>query len=183
MQPLQIITIILAVLVVAAVAYWVYERNRARQLRNRFGSEYDRRVAQADDRREAESELARSEERVRNLKARPLSDADRARFIEEWRQCQKRFVDDPAAAVEGADRTVTEIMRVRGASVDDPYDRVSDICAAYPEHAADYREASDIIIRHHRGLASTDELRQAFVNFRSLFDEMVSEEEQLKRAS
>jgi len=183
MQPLQIITIIVAVLVVAAVAYWVYERNRSRQLQRHFGSEYDRRVAQVGDRREAESELGRSEERVRNLKAPPLSDADRARFIEEWRLCQKRFVDDPAAAVEGADRIVTEIMRVRGASVDDPYDRVSDICAAYPEHADGYREATDIIIRHHRGLASTDELRLAFVNFRSLFDEMVGEEEQLKRAS
>ena len=183
MQPLQIITIIVAVLVVAAVAYWVYQRNRTRQLRTRFGPEYDRAVVQAGDRREGEAELARSEERVRNLKAHPLSDADRGRFIHEWRLCQRRFVDDPGAAVQGADRIVTEIMRLRGGSVDDPYDRVNDICAAYPKHALDYREANDIIIRYHRGLASTNELRKAFVNFRSLFDEMLGDVEELKRAS
>jgi hypothetical protein len=183
MQPLQIITIIVAVFVVAAVAYWVYQRSRTRQLRAHFGPEYDRAVVQTGDRREAEAELSRSEERVRNLKAHSLSDTDRARFIQEWQLCQRRFVDDPGAAVEGADRIITEIMRLRGASVDDPYDRVNDICAAYPKHAIDYREANDIIISYHRGLASTDELRKAFVNFRSLFDEMLGSEEELKRAS
>jgi len=131
----------------------------------------------------AKPNFARSEERVRDIKARPLSDAERTKFIDEWRLCQRRFIDDPAAAVEGADRIVTEVMRVRGASVDDPYDLVNDICAAYPEHAIDYREASDVIVRYHRGLASTDELRKAFVNFRSLFDEMLGHEEELKRAS
>src|SRR5262249_40812494 len=105
------------------------------------------------------------------------------RFIHEWRLCQRRFVDDPGAAVQGADRVVTEIMRLRGGSGGDPYDRVNDIFAADSKHSLRFRGAEDIIIRYHRGLASTNELRKAFVNFRSLFDEMLGDVEELKRAS
>ena len=184
MQIWEIVAIAVAIIVVAAVGWWIYERNRTRHLRERFGSEYDRRVTELGNRRRAESDLARSEARVQKLKVRPLSASDRAKFLDEWRLCQARFVDDPAGAVNDADRIVTEIMRTRGYAVDDPYDRVTDVCAAYPAQAANYREANDIVIRHHRGNTSTEDLRKAFVHFRSLFDEMlVGGEQELRRAS
>src|SRR5438067_1438504 len=127
MQLWQIIAIGVAIIVAAGVGLWIYQRNRTRHLRERFGPEYDRRVAQLGSLR-AESELAHSEAKVEKLKVRPLSASDRARFLEEWRLCQARFVDDPPGAVDEADRIVSDIMRTRGYAVDDPYDRVADIC-------------------------------------------------------
>jgi hypothetical protein len=185
MQVWQVIAIGVAVVIIAAgLAWFIYQRNRTRHLRERFGPEYDRRIAERGDRRRAESELAYSEMKAEKLKVLPFSPTDRTRFLAEWRLCQSRFVDDPAGAVNDADRIVTDIMRTRGYAVDDPYDRVADVSAAYPNQASAYREASDIVIRHSRGNASTEDLRRAFVDFRSLFDEMLGgQDEELKRAS
>ena len=98
--------------------------------------------------------------------------------------CQARFVDDPAGAVDDADRLVGEIMRARGYAMDDPSERLSDVCAAYPDRASDYRQANDILVSHRGGQASTEDLRKAFVHFRSLFDEMLGgQDEELKRVS
>jgi hypothetical protein len=184
MEVWQIIAISVAIVIVAAVGWWLYERNRTHHLRERFGTEYDRRIYAVGNRRRAEAELAHSEARVRKIKIRPLNPTDRSRFLAEWRMCQARFVDDPAGAVMDADRLVTDIMRTRGYAVDDPYDRVADVCAAYPDRAPDYRDANEIIIQHRQADASTEDLRRAFVNFRALFDEMLGgHDEELKRAS
>jgi len=184
MQLWQMIAIGVAVLVVGAVAFWLYQRNRTRHLRNRFGPEYDRRISELGDRRRAESELAQSEARVEKVKVQPLSFSDRSRFMDEWRRCQTRFVDDPAGAVVQADRIVCDVMRARGYEADDARQRLTDVCAAYPEHASHYRVANDIVVKHRSGDASTEDLRTAFVNFRSLFDDMLGgQDEELKRAS
>jgi hypothetical protein len=184
MQVWQTVAIGVAILVIAAVAWYMYQRNRTQHLQNRFGPEYDRRIAQLGSRRRAESELAHRESAVEKIKVRPLNPSDRVKFFEEWRLTQAEFVDDPAGAVNHADRLVTDIMRTRGYSVDDPYDRVADVCAAYPDHAQSYRDANDIVVRHRRVHASTEDLRAAFVKFRALFDEMLGgQDEELKRAS
>src|ERR1041384_6467468 len=122
MQVWQIIAICVAVVIVAAAVGWyIYQRNRSRHLRDRFGPEYDRRVIELGDRRRAESELARTEHRVRNV--RPLQSSDRLRFLDQWRLVQARFVDDPAGAVEEAEQIVVQIMRARGYATENPYDR------------------------------------------------------------
>jgi hypothetical protein len=184
MQVWQIIAICVAVAILAFAGWWIYERNRSTRLRGRLGSEYDRLVATFGDRRRAESELARSETRVRKLKVRALSASGRENFLDQWRLCQARFVDDPAGAVEEADRILIDIMRARGYAVDDPYVRLTDICAAYPHHASAYHEANDIMIQYRRGESSTEGLRKAFINFRSFFDEILGgQDEELKRAA
>src|SRR5262245_14232650 len=110
MQTWQIIAICVAILVVVGAAVWfIYERNRTRRLRQRFGPEYDRRITAVGSRRQAESELARSEARADKVKIRPLNASDRATFMEDWRLCQARFVDDPGGAVNDADEIVTSI--------------------------------------------------------------------------
>jgi hypothetical protein len=103
--------------------------------------------------------------------------------MEEWRLCQARFVDDPPGAVDDADHILSNVMRTRGYAVDDPNDRVTDVVSAYPEQADDYRRANEIIIRRHRGEASTEELRKAFMHFRSLFDEILGDYDEHKRAA
>jgi len=185
MEPWQTIVIgVVVVLVAGAIAWWVYQRSRSRHLRERFGPEYDRRLRALGDRRRTEAELAKSELRAEKVKVRPLSPTDRIRFMEEWRLVQVHFVDDPSGAVTEADQIVTNIMHARGYATNDPFDRVADVCAAYPNQANAFREANDIVVRHHRDNASTEDLRRAFVNFRDLFNEMLGgRDEELKRAS
>jgi hypothetical protein len=182
--PQIIALIVLAAVIVIAAAWIANRRNRTRHLREHFGPEYDRRVAETGNRGRAEAELAASEARVRSVPRRPLSETERAHFLEEWKQCQARFVDDPAGALTEADHLLSEIMRVRGYNVDDAMNRTTDICAAYPMHAEGFREASDIVIRHRRSTASTEELRKAFLNFRNLFEEILGgPNERIQRAS
>jgi hypothetical protein len=117
----------------------------------------------------------RSEARIRKQEILPLSLQDRTRFLEKWRLCQARFVNDPAAAVHDADQLINDIMRVRG---------VTDVTSAYPAVSPFYREATDLLTRHRQTHASTHQLRRAFINFRSVFDQMLTNPgEELKRAA
>jgi hypothetical protein len=179
------IPIIVLVVVIAAIAGWlIYERNRSRRLQARFGPEYDRVVSVAGSRRRAESELARREIQARKLRARELSAADRERFLMDWKLCQAQFVDDPRGAVEKADQLLVDIMSTRGYCVDDPDERMTDIVAAYPRHAEGYREAHRIMDRHRHGASSTEDLRAAFLHYRTLFDDLLGgRDEKLERAS
>src|SRR5262245_47757230 len=185
LQTWQIAAIaIVAVVVLAAIAYWLSNRRRSRHLRDHFGPEYNRTIAETGSRRAAETELARRENRIRNLEIRPLSATDKQRFREEWVQCQAQFVDDPASAVDSADALLTDVLRARGYAADNPHDRICDISAAYPRHATRYRFAEDLVTRHRRGQGSTEDLRKAFVHYRALFDEILGgQDEELKRAS
>jgi hypothetical protein len=183
MQTWEIITICVAVaIVVGLFGFLISDWVRSRHLRGHFGQEYERTVSEMGDRRAAESELARREKHVRSLKVRPLNVSERQRYLEQWKLCQTQFVDDPAGAVDSADGLVTEIMRARGYSADNPHDRLSDISAAYPNMITEYRMADEIVTR--RDDASTEDLRKAFVQYRALFDEMLGgQDEELKRAS
>jgi hypothetical protein len=185
MQNWQIVALAVAVVVLIVAAVWVfYNKNRSRRLRAHFGPEYDRTVAEFGDRRRAESELMHRTERVSKLQIRDLSVTDRNRFGAEWMACQRLFVDDPGRALEHADNLLTDVIRTRGYATSNPYDRIADISAAYPEHAGHYREAGEILAHHRRGEASTEDLRKAFLSYRTLFDDILGgQHEELKRAS
>jgi|GraSoiStandDraft_53_1057289.scaffolds.fasta_scaffold1106755_1 hypothetical protein len=114
----------------------------------------------------------------------PLNTADRLRFSSEWMKCQIAFVEDPACAVDTADHLISEVLRARGCSVANAYDRAATICAAYPKHVKDFRAADEIVVRHHRGRASTEDLRKAFIRYRALFEDILGvRHEELKRAA
>jgi hypothetical protein len=185
LQTWQIVAFaVVAIIVLAAIGFWMSRRQRTRRLRDHFGPEYNRTIAEVGNRRAAESELARREERIRTLEVRPLSVSDKQRFREQWTACQAQFVDDPAGAVNAADGLLTDVLRARGYAADNPYDRMADLSAAYPRHATRYRFAEDLVTRHRRGQGSTEDLRRAFVHYRALFDEILGgQDEELKRAS
>jgi ABC-type nickel/cobalt efflux system permease component RcnA len=185
MQDWQILTISIAAVLIIGLGVWLlYRQRRSRHLRKHFGAEYDRAVTELGGRDRAESELFRREQRIRKLNLRPLSLSERQRFAWEWMRCQTLFVDDPAGAVNEADRILTSIIRVRGYSADNPTERMADISAAYPQQAPRYRLANEIVNRYQSGHASTEELREAFVHYRTLFDEILGgQDEELKRAS
>jgi FtsZ-interacting cell division protein ZipA len=168
-----LIVIIIAVVIIALLAVVVARRRRSQGLQSRFGPEYPRAVARADDRRAAESQLAEREQRHRRLDIVELEPAARARYQEAWRAAQGRFVDDPATATGEADALVTEVLRERGYPVEDFDQQADDVSVDHPDVVEDYRAAHVVARANGQGLASTDDLRQAFVHYRSLFAELL----------
>jgi hypothetical protein len=165
--------VIAVVIVIAVAALLIMRKRRSDQLKQRFGPEYDRAVLQHGDARHAEAVLADREKRVEKFSIRALPPGDRERYAEEWANVQKRFVDDPAVAVTQADKLVTKVMTARGYPMSDFEQRTADISVNYPGVVQNYRSARTIVVRHNKGQSTTEDLRQAMVHFRSLFDELL----------
>ena len=171
------IAIVVAVLVLAAIGWLVWQRQRSEQLKSRYGPEYARTVNELGDTRRAESELIKRQERVAAFDIRPLSAAMQNRFQQQWRAVQTRFVDDPKAAVTDADALVEDAMRTRGYPVSDFDQRAADLSVHHPRVVENYRAARDIAHRHRRGEATTEDLRQAMVYYRGLFQDLLEDRE------
>jgi hypothetical protein len=178
MEPwiLDIIIGVAVVLVVVGIV-WAIDGRRTRHLRQRFGPEYDRAVADFGDRRRAESELTRTEKRLQHMHIRPLTDAERDRFRSEWRRAQARFVDDPNGAVMDADRLVDSIMQARGYTAQSLEERIDNIAIIDPDRADDYRLALAVVLDDRGGPVPTEDMRRAFVTYRELFHHVLEGEE------
>ena len=173
------LVIALAVIVVTVIAAWLFFRKRrTKQLRTQFGgAEYDRAVEEGGTRRQAEAGLKERTERVESLKIRALAPGDRARFVESWSRIQARFVDGPGGAVTEADQLLGDVMSTRGYPVSDFEQRAADISVDHPLVMENYRTAHEIAVRHTRGQANTEDLRQAMIHYRTLFEELVGQPE------
>jgi hypothetical protein len=169
----------LAVIVVAGIAAWLFLRKRrSERLRTQFGgSEYDRAVKEDGNRRHAEAGLKERTERVESLNIRPLAPSDRARFVESWRRVEARFVDGPGGAVTEADQLLGDVMSTRGYPVSDFEQRAADISVDHPLVLENYRTAHEIALRQAKGQSNTEDLRQAMIHYRTLFEELVGEPE------
>jgi len=163
--------IVVALLVVGAIL-WSRSR-RSEHLKNRFGREYDRTVEAKGGKAEAEAELAEREKRVEKLDIRPLDAEERREFVKRWDDVQARFVDDPPRAVAFADALLGDVMKARGYPVSDFDQRAGDISVDHPVVVEHYRKAHEIAVRHQRGEASTEDLRQAMIHYRALFDNLI----------
>src|ERR1039457_762821 len=86
---------------------------------------------------------------------------------------QRRFVDDPSNAVNQADTLVNTVLAARGYPVGEAEQQAADISVNYPSLVENYRAARAVMLRHSQNQASTEDLRLAMVNFRSLFDELL----------
>ena len=168
------ILIALGVLIVlAAVAYTAYRTRRRKQLQETFGPEYDRAVADAPTRKEAEAELRERRERREELDIRPLSPAARDGYVHRWEQTQARFVDDPEGAINEADDVIQQVMRERGYPVQDFDQRAADLSVDHSDVVVHYREGHAIARRNIHGDADTEELRQAFKHYKALFEDLL----------
>jgi len=163
-----------AVIVAIVAIIWLYTRNRrTKELRSKFGPEY-RRVARAEgDAAQAESVLLAREKRVKKLDIKPLSDAQRNQFADQWEHAQAEFVDNPTAAVTHADKLVQEVMNVRGYPVADFEQRVADVSVDHPAVAQNYRLAHDIAIRNGKDDVGMEKLREAMLHYRALFADLL----------
>jgi hypothetical protein len=166
--------LLIAIIAVAVLlAVWVAIRQRRRKaLRHRFGPEYDLTV-QEHGLSQAETLLLAREKRVEKFPIRELARGERERFVMEWRSVQTRFVDDPAGAVSEADLLVGQLMHARGYPVSDFEQRAADLSVEHPTVVGNYRAAHEIALRHGRNEASTEDLRNAMIYYRSLFEDLL----------
>jgi hypothetical protein len=168
--------ILIAVVVIALlglVTWFIYQRTQSRKLQERFGTEYDRTVDRLGSQTKAEAELRARERRVEKLNIVPLGRAEATRLSQLWNALQSRFVDDPKGAVVQADALVRELMQKRGFPMGDFERRAADISVDHPEVVENYRAAQTIAERSARGEADTEELRNAVVHYRAIFDELL----------
>jgi ABC-type nickel/cobalt efflux system permease component RcnA len=173
MSTMTILAIVVAIMALAVAAWALYQVQTTRRLRSRFGPEYDYTVAHAGDRRSAESELAQREARVKKYPIRALTREERDRFSNSWREQQSRFVDDPRGAISAADVLITEVMTTRGYPVSDFQTQLSDASVDHPHLVSKYREAHEIAERNRNGTAGTEDLRQAMICYRALFEDLI----------
>jgi hypothetical protein len=168
------VLVAVGVVVVLGVVTWnALARRRTSRLQDRFGPEYDRMVGTAENKREAESDLAARQERRAQLDIRPLSQAACARHIENWQVVQAQFVDDPSVAVASADSLIQSVMAERGYPVEDFEQRAADVSVDHPQVVENYRDAHRLAEASAGGTGSTESLRQAMRHYRVLFEELV----------
>ena len=170
-----LVAILVVIVLLALLAFFAGRQRRSRKLQETFGPEYDRTVEEAGDRRAAEAELQERTERREQFDIVPLEPEARARYVEAWRHTQAQFVDEPAEATREADRLITSVMRDRGYPVDDFEQRAADLSVDHPQVVDDYRAAHAIAAANDRSEASTEDLRQALVHYRSLFEDLLED--------
>ena len=110
------------------------------------------------------------------LNIRPLSVSEREHYLAEWTAVQSKFVDQPGQATVEADHLIMEVMKVRAYPVSDFEQRAADISVNYPSLVSNYRAAREIAVKNEQHSANTEELRQALIYYRSLFDELLKGE-------
>lgn len=174
MEPMAILITAIVLAVLVGVAIMMLRRRHSARMRAQYGAEYDREISR-NGLHKGEKALRERERRAAAFDIRTLSADQRQRFIEQWRQVQERFVDDPAGSVLRADVLLAEVMETRGYPVSDFEQRAADLSVDHPHVVEHYRTARDIAARSLRNEAGTEELRHAMIHFRALFDDLVNE--------
>jgi hypothetical protein len=177
-ETLILVAIAVVVLIGVGIAAWlISQKQRSRQLQEKYGPEYDYTVEKFGDRREAEIALQEREQRVRKLDIRSLGNDEKESFLDQWNEIQAAFVDHPSASVEAANGLIKSVMTARGFPVADFEQRAEDISVEYPNFVVHYRSAHEIAVRNQEGGATTEELRQSMVHYRTLFEQLLEIEE------
>ncbi|WP_432975877.1 hypothetical protein [Dactylosporangium sp. CA-233914] len=173
MTATQVLVTIIFLVVIAAIGYGIWFVTRRRALRNRFGPEYDRAVADRDSRLAAERELRERERRHAELEIKELDPAARARYTSQWEEIQARFLDDPHGAVRDADALLTRVIGERGYPTGDYEDHLAHLSVEHARTLGHYRDAHEISRLSERDEATTEQLRRAVVHYRTLFAELL----------
>jgi hypothetical protein len=162
-----IIGIIIVVIVVAAVVVVGSAQLRRARMRRQFGSEYDR-LAKEMGPRKADAELTARQRRVEALDIHPLSAEQQARYSGDWAVVQEQFVDAPARAVTAAYTLIWDVMRDRGYPADDTNASIEALSVHHARSFEGYRKTQDLRTES----ASTEQLREALIRYRALFEDL-----------
>ncbi|WP_199486965.1 hypothetical protein, partial [Actinomadura logoneensis] len=172
---IMVVVAVVVVVAVIAAALLASRQARTRRLRRRFGPEYDRAVERHGGKAAAERELTQREHRHEELPLRELDPGRRELYRGQWTQVQEQFVDAPEAALEQADRLVKAVMNERGYPDGDFEDRAADLSVEHARALDHYRRGREIRLHHGREKATTEDLRQAMVHYRTLFEDLVAD--------
>jgi hypothetical protein len=170
----QVILLVVVVVVVAAIGAAIYfmRRKRSLQLRTRFGPEYDRAVEEAGP-RVAERALVDRTRRVEKLEIRPLPTLRRDELSKRWQTVQAQFVDDPASALREAHTLLAMLMHEQGYPTGRFAEEVELLSVHHPAAVQHYRAAHRIADEQGAGRGATEDLRQAMIHYRALFDDLL----------
>jgi len=172
-----IIIAVVLILVVGAILGPIFaRRKRSERLHDHFGTEYDHTVQALGDEKKAQTELDERQKHVKSLDIHPLSVEQRERYLAEWTAVQSKFVDEPGQAIIDADDLIMEVMQTRAYPVSDFEQRAADVSVSYPALVSNYRAARVIALKNEQDQADTEELRQAMIYYRSLFEELLETE-------
>jgi hypothetical protein len=170
-----IITVVLILVlfgIVLGIGSFV-RRSRAKKFHAQYGAEYDLALKKTGSAKKAQAELSGREKHINKMTIRPLTKEEQARYQVDWTTVQTKFIDEPGKAIGSADHLIMEVMTLRDYPISDFDQRAADISVKYPALVSNYRAARAIAIKNTDQKASTEELRQAMIYYRSLFDELV----------
>lgn len=165
---------VVALLVVVALFARGARKSRTEALRENYGREYDHAVHEAGSRRKAERELLERKREVEQFDIRPLNAAERERYRGDWKRVEQHFLERPTTAVVEADEIVADIMRVQGYPMGDFDKHAAHLSVKHPRVVEHYRAGHNVITGT-PGSASTEDLRQAMLHYRALFDELIGD--------
>jgi hypothetical protein len=134
--------IVLIALVGLAIVY--RSMHSKRKLRESFGPEYDQLVQERGSSREADRELVRRKQEHAKLELRPISEQDRAAFLESWEHLQASFIDDPVFSMNSAEQLVSTALEARGYPGGDREEQLALLSVDYSGKLTDYRAAQDV---------------------------------------
>ena len=100
----------------------------------------------------------------RGPRLRALPDESRDRFARSWQAIEARFIEDPRAAVQEADKTVVMMLSERGATLDEHRHLPRDMRMAREAAASD------------QGRQGTEGMRVAMVHYKRVVDDAVGPE-------
>ena len=171
-----ILAVVIAFVIGGMLGMLMNRRQRTKRLQDKFGPEYERTVSEIGDTRQAENDLEARLNHVKALDIHPLSADEIDRFTHDWQLTQAEFVDEPLAALQKSDRLIREVMKTKGYPVEDFEQRVADISVDYPDLVADYRGLHLIALKGADEEVGTEEMRQAMIHGRALFENLVNKE-------
>ena len=172
-----IIGVVVVLVIIGAILGPIFaRRKRSDKFHDKYGPEYDHTVQTMGTEKKAQTELNERQKHVETLNIRPLSENERQRYLANWTAVQAKFVDEPGQATVEADHLIMEVMQIRNYPVSDFEQRAADVSISYPDLVSNYRAAREIAIKNEKHQANTEELRQAMIYYRSLFDELLAKE-------
>jgi hypothetical protein len=168
---------VVALLIGGLLGIKLGRQQRTKNLQQKFGPEYDHTVDELGDRQQAEHELTTRVSHVKALEIRPLSQDEIEHFTSRWQANQVDFVDEPLAAIQKADQLISQVMKAKGYPIEDFEQQAADISVDYPNLVRDYRGLHLIAIKGRDDVISTEEMRQAMIHGRDLFNILMRRDE------
>lgn len=189
---ITIIIVAVVVVLVAGVALTLAARKRRQQrerqeeARREYGPEYERAVDERGSEKKAESELRERREKLEG-EIQPLSDESRRKYAEQWEEVERAFVDDPAGALDDADRLVAEILTERNFPTESREEATKSLGVMHSDLVEDFREAQrvhqDAVESSQRadpdaantGTEDLEKMRRAIQEYRSVYQRLTAE--------